>query len=155
MRWISSTESKPLRHGVQSTVGVSSGVGGNDFVASWTEDAGAVLVVDADATLIDSDENLVLINIYISNPQDGADGVGQDDVEWHVEAQPDQDPNATQSTHSQHDAQAAACHTAPSMRAAVTLLSNTPIEVSARVPSPVTTTLRLATFPPLSRALRR
>ena len=53
----------------------SSGAGGNDFVTSWIEGGGAVLVVDADATLVDGDENLTQVDISISNLLDGTSEV--------------------------------------------------------------------------------
>ena len=45
---------------------------GNDFSASWTEGSGPVAVVDADATLVDSDENLTQLTVTITNLLDGA-----------------------------------------------------------------------------------
>ena len=53
----------------------SSGAGGNDFAAGWTEDGGPVLVADTDATLADSDENLTGLTVTITNLLDGTDEV--------------------------------------------------------------------------------
>ena len=50
----------------------SSGTGGTDFDAAWTEDAGAVAITDVDAELIDVDSiNLSLLTVTITNQLDG------------------------------------------------------------------------------------
>ena len=49
----------------------SSAAGGNNFTATWIEDAGAVLVADIDATFIDADENLSSLAVTITNLLDG------------------------------------------------------------------------------------
>ena len=49
----------------------SSGATGTGFAASWTEDGGAVVIVDGDATLTDGDENLTQLTVTILNRLDG------------------------------------------------------------------------------------
>ena len=53
----------------------SSGAGGNNFAASWTEGGGTVLIADTDATLIDTDENLTGMTVTITNQLDGTNEV--------------------------------------------------------------------------------
>ena len=51
----------------------SSGTGGTDFDASWTEDAGPVAIADVDAVLTDVDSiNLTSLTVTITNLLDGA-----------------------------------------------------------------------------------
>ena len=45
---------------------------GSDFAQTWTEDGGAVALVDADGTLIDADGNLTSLMVTITNLLDGA-----------------------------------------------------------------------------------